>query len=85
MWCWLNFDGVGLEGRRELRPLLGRLGREQGRQELATSASPTQEGRRDGGALNFCGSIPHFSPPSSVLLLSFNRLPGGPNDRTVLR
>lgn len=85
MLCWLNFDGVRLEGRSELRPLLGRLGREQGRQALATSASPTQEGRRDGGALDLCGSILHLSPPASVLLLSFNRLPGGPNDHTVLR
>lgn len=40
MRCWLNFDGVGLEGRSELRPLLGRLGREQRTPEVGDQREP---------------------------------------------
>lgn len=67
VWRRLSFGGVGLEGRRELRPVLGRLGREQGRQALATSASPAQEGKGNGGALDLW--LDSLSPTSSLTVL----------------
>lgn len=63
-WWWSNVLGVGLEGRRELRPVLGGLGREGDRQALATSASP----RRKGGAMVVPWTwvvrllVPHLQP-----------------------
>lgn len=78
--------GSDLGGRRELRPVLGGLGRERDRQALATSAARALAGRE---ALWWCPGLVWFGSSSLTFSLTvfhgINRLSGGPNEHIVLK
>lgn len=85
MWWWFNVLGVGLEGRRELRPVLG----DWAENEIARRWRPerTRTGRE---ALWWCLGLVWIGSSSltsslTVFLVSINRLSGGLNEHIVLK